>query len=78
MTYRLQYNSSEYRGLLASSQAAWAAEDRDLAIVSLEGHVLYASRRLLAFFSPALDTEAEVSWASGAIRGPRSAPVTVS
>ena len=40
MTYRLQYNSSEYRGLLASSLMAWAAEDRDLAIVSLEGHVL--------------------------------------
>jgi len=54
MTYRLQYNSSEYRGLLASSLAAWAAEDRDLAIVSLEGHVLYTSRRLLALFSPAL------------------------
>jgi len=54
MTYRLQYNSSEYMGLLASSLAAWAAEDRDLAIVSLEGHVLYTSRRLLALFSPAL------------------------
>ena len=54
MTYRLQYNSSEYRGLLASSLMAWAAEDRDLAIVSLEGHVLYTSRRLLALFSPTL------------------------
>ena len=41
MTYRLQYSASEHQSLLASALESWSREDKDLRLISKEGHVIY-------------------------------------
>ena len=41
MTYRLQYSASEHQSLLASALKSWTREDKDLRLISKEGHVIY-------------------------------------
>ena len=41
MTYRLQYSASEHQSLLASALERWTREDKDLRLISNEGHVIY-------------------------------------
>jgi len=54
MTYYLQHGAPEHLAILASTLQAWAAQDRDLFLVSREGHRLYTSSRLLALSSPTI------------------------
>jgi len=54
MTYRLQYSASEHQSLLASALESWSREDKDLRLISKEGHVIYTSCRMFALSSPAL------------------------
>lgn len=54
MTYRLQYSAAEHRSLLSAAIDSWAREDKDLRLISVEGHVIFTSCRLFALHSSSL------------------------
>merc|ERR1719370_494909 len=65
MTYRLQYSAAEHHSLLAAAIDSWAREDKDLRL-SVEGHVIFTSCRLLALSTSSLAPLLS-SWTSSTI-----------
>jgi len=54
MTYRLQYSATEHHSLLTAATDSWAREDKDLRLISVEGHVIFTSCRLFALSTSSL------------------------
>jgi len=54
MTYRLQYSAAEHHSLLTAAIDSWAREDKDLRLISVEGHVIFTSCRLFALSTSSL------------------------
>jgi len=54
MTYRLQYSAAEHHSLLMAAIDSWAKEDKDLRLISVEGHVIFTSCRLFSLSTSSL------------------------